>query len=774
MDKTRAFLYSTGMEFLVFLLYGTFFVCLYPQVLFSGHSFYKPDIYTFYYPVWELSRESIRSGVFPFWNPYSAFGAPFFANVQTCVLYPGAALFYALPFPFAFNLYILLHLALACFGTYRLARELGLTGPGAFYAGLMFGLSGYVGSVTHLVITLASIAYFPWALAAALRLGEGVTKNRVLLLALIFLLQYLAGDPAVLFMTVSVIFVAASARTLEAWSRKKTLDPSFFKAFFLSFFLFLGLSAFQSLPFFEFLSASTRPEQSLSDASTWSSQWETLVTFFIPRFHELAEMVQAGQTSAVMNFGVRKQIWLSNPYAGVVPLFFAFYAVMVKRKPAALWLTALAALGIGVSFGHGSWTYQWIYRILPPFQWIRFPVRFLFPFYFAVALLAAMGLETLLQTGPANGKKNRWVPLVLLTGAALLALNSLQPLKNLVQSFANRVYGDEIVSKFYSVELTHQIVSRIAASAQRSLVLLSACFLLLLLRHKRTLFLFLFGLLAVGDLVPMNANEPTAPAAALTAHGPVIDLLRRDPSLFRAMPSPRMVKKMYESAGAGAGQVREQADKLSPNLHLAHRLHLVWNYDSVFLKSAIEAQKLLTRKTFEEAQDWLCLLNVKYMLSTESFLSENFVETGNSPVGHLFLNKKVLPRAYWIPENGLDADRNLVPSVVMNRFVGADVRTYGLNRVTMRVRCPDKGWLFFSDIHYPGWTARIDGERSPVRALNGGFRALSMRAGEHDIEWTFIPGSVIIGGLVSFLTAASLLVVLKKRPLGDSKAPKGR
>ena len=50
-----------------------------------------------FYPWRSYAGASISHGSIPLWNPYQFCGAPFLANSQSAVLYPGNLLFYILP-----------------------------------------------------------------------------------------------------------------------------------------------------------------------------------------------------------------------------------------------------------------------------------------------------------------------------------------------------------------------------------------------------------------------------------------------------------------------------------------------------------------------------------------------------------------------------------------------------------------------------------------------------------------------------------------------------
>ena len=64
-----------------------------------------------------FAADSLRHGIVPLWNPYNSYGAPFMADIQTCVFYPLSILWYTPSFCWGINFYILVHLALAGFFT---------------------------------------------------------------------------------------------------------------------------------------------------------------------------------------------------------------------------------------------------------------------------------------------------------------------------------------------------------------------------------------------------------------------------------------------------------------------------------------------------------------------------------------------------------------------------------------------------------------------------------------------------------------------------------
>jgi len=60
-----------------------------------------------------------------------------------------------------------------------------------------------------------------------------------------------------------------------------------------------------------------------------------------------------------------------------------------------------------------------------------------------------------------------------------------------------------------------------------------------------------------------------------------------------------------------------------------------------------------------------------------------------------------------------------------------------------------EGYLVFSEPHYPGWTITTDDQSAPILRANYAFSAVFLTAGEHRVERTYRPTSVIVGGGIS-------------------------
>ena len=83
---------------------------------------------------------------------------------------------------------------------------------------------------------------------------------------------------------------------------------------------------------------------------------------------------------------------------------------------------------------------------------------------------------------------------------------------------------------------------------------------------------------------------------------------------------------------------------------------------------------------------------------------------------------------------------------------------YEPNELTYNVKSDKGGIIAFSEIYYPGWTAKVDGADVPVGRVNYILRAINVKAGQHTVTLTFKPQTVKNTETAAY--AAYLLLVL--------------
>jgi uncharacterized membrane protein YfhO len=78
-------------------------------------------------------------------------------------------------------------------------------------------------------------------------------------------------------------------------------------------------------------------------------------------------------------------------------------------------------------------------------------------------------------------------------------------------------------------------------------------------------------------------------------------------------------------------------------------------------------------------------------------------------------------------------------------------------RVRLRVQSAAAAFLVLSDVHYPGWTATVDGVPTHIYRTNYILRGIQVPAGDHSVVFTFRPLSVYLGWAISALCIGALV-----------------
>jgi hypothetical protein len=83
-----------------------------------------------------------------------------------------------------------------------------------------------------------------------------------------------------------------------------------------------------------------------------------------------------------------------------------------------------------------------------------------------------------------------------------------------------------------------------------------------------------------------------------------------------------------------------------------------------------------------------------------------------------------------------------------------EVVEHAPNRVRLRARLAAEGFVVLADTWFPGWRVRVGGRPAEALEAYGAFRAVPLPAGEHLVEFRYLPASFLAG--VALAGAAAL------------------
>ncbi len=277
-------------------------------------------------------------------------------------------------------------------------------------------LSGYMLSIHSLLPHLLAIPWFPLVIMSFLKYFN-TNKKKYLVYASIFLsMEFLAGAPEIVMMTALVLFVLLffpdsfpdpAASKIHKDNKRKISVIHRFGALLVVIVLFLLVSSVQLLPFLELKSQSIRSGGlHYLEATTWSFGWKDFIQFFLPDafgYFKTTERYWSNQS------------WLKTVYLGITPFVLSIFFFVSKDRKRWIFLS-LMVISFIFALGGNTPVYHLLHKI-PPFNSIRYPVKFLFLFFFVISITSGMGLDKLIEGVKSNSAATRkLIQIVFYTG----------------------------------------------------------------------------------------------------------------------------------------------------------------------------------------------------------------------------------------------------------------------------------------------------------------------------------------------------------------------
>ena len=706
-----------------------------PATLTDARTPLLSDVVCSMLPWQKAVRDALVHGRLPLWNPFLLAGEPLLAAQQGAVLHPATWIGLLLPLKQAWTLQMSLRLLVALLAAYLLARDLGCGETASLVAAVAWGFSDFVVFWLGYPVTNA-VGPFPLLVVGLRRLARDVDRRAVALTVVALLLILLAGHPEMLLFTVSaggVVFLFALSRT-EKGRRPKALVLAL-----LAGALALGLSAVQLGPFLEAL---PQTWEHTFRSSWWAHQRKSAAL--------VESAARAGTLAVPYAWGVsghgRQAAGLETPgaYAGALLFPLAWTGLLFRGRPRAEWLTLLL-LGLAVGARLAGPTD--VVALLPLFD-VGILDYLIFAAAFGLAILAALGAERLSR---GEGRS------AFLWGAAVSAAAILA----IYASRRSDMRALEMPDDFLRMRLGWQLlplaaVSTFVAGARRAggSAAVGAC----------------LGVLVLSRFAEAGSVYPTMPPSAFYPRIAALDALPRG--------APGRV--------VGLGPI------LIPNAATLYGLEDVRGYESMTFRPFYETYSLWSRPLpawFNIVDDldrpFLSFLNVRWALALPGTAPpRGWTLRASGPGAVLFENAAVLPRAFVpsllrsVPERlanlkalgeiddfarrGLLAEPGGPSEWTRNGEASVSIERYRPQSMTLAVDAREPSVVGTSVTAWKGWKARLDGAAAEPLLFNHAFLAFRVPAGRHRIELRYLPDGFRAGMIVSLLTLAGSVFLLRR------------
>jgi hypothetical protein len=737
-----------------------------PAVTVAGVYFYGDASH--YLPRLAWTAEQIHAGRFPLWSPHLSLGSPHAANAATMGFYPPhLVLFFLLPAPVAYDWDVVLHVLLAAFGAYALARAWGASGAAAIVAGLVYGLGGFtLVHVQHLNI-LVALAWIP----VVLRLVEGFLEThdrRPLGLAAVAVgFQFLGGHPQMALYGVVLLAAYAGYRLSSLFRRR---DPDRFRTTVGVLAVVpagLALAAVFLVPFAEWTRFASVNERFSADDPRYAGGGPGRFSMRPRQLVSLIAPFWTGGSQWRPRYGDR--LVEHTGYVGVAVLGLAAVGLAgrARRTP---FLGALLLAALLMSLGDHGPLFPLVAR-WPVLGWGRTPVRYLALVELALALLAAFGVDALRE---GRGRRT--------AGAAALVL-ALLAVAVVGATYVSGPAPDLLFGRADPVSLA-QPDTRVLLATLAGAAALLALVARRGLEDRRLLVLTV--LFAAGELAYFRSNLlflSLAPRAAYSDPGPTVTALRAaggEPRFYGwFVGDVKASALLYERLDLEAYRGRVQ-DGVGNGLPFTFGFQ---SFAGAGLEPLLHRQLVYViakRDEFDSRSAVLVgLYGGRYVLGRKGVTAPELTLVHAGAVS-VYRNERALPRAYLaaasrvvasdraafaaVKRPDFDARASVVlespgPETPRGPLGPAEARIVAdePDRVVVETASARPAWLVLNDTFAPGWEATVDGAPARVYRANALVRAVPVGGGAHRVELAYAPASVKTGATISLVALLAVL-----------------
>ena len=706
------------------------------------------DALNWAWPYYNYASASIRSGVFPLWNPYTAVGSPFVADLSVALFNPLNWIVLLADVPTGLVLLQLFTVFVGMTGMYCYTRYLQLPWPARLLSCTLFAYALFTEAFHP--TPGGSLCWFPTLLWLTHRFLNAPGLSKAVGISVVLALCFLAGFPNFFLYTCMVLFVYGAVVLLGIWpqigaagvvSRAAILVPALL--------LVPGLAAVQLLPGYELTGFSVRAIE-LGSAFRDGSLFERFSLALMFRNYLETDLAYV---YALPDIRVPSGIYYLGGALLLLPFAFAarkYRTVSIALGSAFVFMSLfmLSTQVPALSF----------LQAIPLADSLRMHGRGVAYTQSLLIVLAGIGLAALYERAQSPAVVGRSRALL---GALLFVAYAAVLLSFAFQILDNKYY---VASLVICALLIVYVLLRSTGSSWAMRCCLGIALVIVVDASVHRSNRFLVPAFAADDDAFITSNAARAKAA---------------PGHYRVFFVPLREGAAYRLANLGPKYQVPNISAYTPMVlarwgNFLRYLGGEQEYDHIMSSSLNQRfygaltpplQSLLAKEPMI-----LDMASLRYWIAKSgnresatalprAYAVRHFIQTQDE-AGSLAAIKANLPAmAGTVVLEG--ASPSFPSAAQPERTQRGDVviTLHEAQRVDMDVDVAEPSIVVLTDAYYPGWEAYVDGQATTVFRANSVFRAVEVPAGEHNVSFRFRPRSFFWGMTIS-LASMGLVIAL--------------
>ncbi|HMS64537.1 MAG TPA: YfhO family protein [Ignavibacteria bacterium] len=740
------------------ILFVFWFILL--RELITGNAWLFDDFPYVYYPGKFLSAVSLSNGIFPFWNPYSFSGTPFFADPQIAVLYPfnflmkyfvsGESLS-----PLIIQNFLLIHYFLCSVFCYYLAKEFKLNKFASLVFALTFTYSAYM--VIHMIHynLIETVAWLPLIFLLIIKFYNSGNFLFIIFAGIIMSFSILAGYPQCFFYNFVFLLVYSFYVLYKDFQIKNFKNVTrIISGLAIFFIISVGISTVQLLPTYIFSQNSDRADVGYDFIKQGSVHIYDLITLLAPKIFGTFNWNDAAREqsywSVIKNGGHQEGPWMytvSTLYLTILPLLILIpvlrYSFKSKQKifPVTFFLI-FSILIFMFALGGNFFLHKLFFLFVPVFDKFRNPGHILYLFSICLLMISAFGLSEIIKN--KNALKNYFTKTYFYILAGIIFL---------IFILTNSGFFSSLSTAFKSPEIYSWVTGQLNVFFFLAIAFTAVIYFYF--QDKLSLKGFsisLFILICI-DIYVFAFNQNNGDKDPLTFYS-------QNANVINQLKEEGKKEEFRTNMREGGNMMFQRYQGAVDKIQLIEGVNVLrLNRISPFSKTSDPSGK----QTFD-------LLNVKYRINVDKNKKSMSLAKQEKylPRAKMFYDVKVIENPAELKKYMESDEFDYYKTIVLEKDPGnislplnsksdsafsasdkIEITKYDLNNINLNVENSENGFLFLSEVFYPDWKAFVDGKEVEIFRTDYSLRSVYLEKGNHKVEFVYSSKEFDLGSKVS-------------------------